>query len=566
YALIKGINEHIEADTEEARQLVDHPIEVIEGPLMNGMNVVGDLFGEGKMFLPQVVKSARVMKKAVAYLVPFIEKENARSPQMGAKGKILLATVKGDVHDIGKNIVGVVLRCNNYDVIDLGVMVPSSRILETAHRENVDVIGLSGLITPSLDEMCRIAREMQREGFQTPLLIGGATTSKAHTAIKISPGYQGPTVYVTDASRSVGVVAKLISESQRDEFIRETATDYEELRRRHEGRVAAAAFRPITEARERKLQVDWTQYVPPVPRRTGISVYESIDLKRLVEYIDWTPFFHTWELQGRFPSILEDATVGGEALNLYQDALEMLDQIASAKRLQATAVVGIFPANSNERDEIAVYADAERRQELSRFHFLRQQSAKSGDRPHTCLSDFIAPAETGLTDYLGAFAVTAGIGAEELVREFEAKDDDYSAIMVKALADRLAEALAEYLHEIVRKEIWGYAPEESLENRELILEKYAGIRPAPGYPACPDHTEKEALFKLLQVEQNAGVSLTESFAMLPTASVCGFYFSHPSSHYFGVGRIDRDQVEDYARRKEISVAEAERWLAPVLGY
>jgi len=565
HALVKGIDAYVEEDTEAARQNFERPIQVIEGPLMDGMNVVGDLFGSGRMFLPQVVKSARVMKKAVAYLLPYIEAEkddNAR-----AKGRILMATVKGDVHDIGKNIVGVVLQCNNFEVIDLGVMVPAQKILDTAKEENVDIIGLSGLITPSLDEMAHLAKEMQREGFDIPLLIGGATTSRVHTAVKIEPGYNnGPTVYVKDASRAVGVAQNLVSATARNDYVAGIKAEYQQVRDMHAGKQRKTEWLTLEHARANKIPIKWQGYKPPVPKTWGITVLEDYSLEELRNYIDWTPFFKTWELAGSYPKILDDAVVGEHARSLFDDAKKMLQQIIDEKWLQAKAVFAIFPANQVNDDDIELYTDDERTEVLTTLHHLRQQNQKPPGRPNQCLADFIAPKDTGLKDYLGAFAVTAGLGIEEHVKRFEADHDDYHAIMLKALADRLAEALAERLHEKVRKEYWGYAADEQLDNQGLIKEQYKGIRPAPGYPACPEHTEKALLWKLIDPVTNAGISLTESFAMMPAAAVSGWYFSHPESHYFGVGKINRDQVEDYARRKGMSVEEAERWLAPNLGY
>jgi 5-methyltetrahydrofolate--homocysteine methyltransferase len=565
YALVHGIAEFVEPDVEEARHQYEHPIEVIEGPLMAGMDVVGNLFGAGKMFLPQVVKSARVMKKAVAYLVPFIEAERAATGERRSRGRILMATVKGDVHDIGKNIVGVVLRCNNYDVIDLGVMVPAARILETARLEKIDILGLSGLITPSLDEMCHVASELEREGFRIPLLIGGATTSPTHTAVRISPRYSGATVYVPDASRSVAVVSHLLSEDRRSEFAEKTAREYDEIRLRHASRDAGVQFLTLAEARRNRIPIDWSGYSPPAPRSPGIREFLSVDLTELGRFIDWTPFFQVWELPGRYPAILEDPERGVEATRLFADARRLLDEISTTGRLEARGLAGIFPAQA-DGDDVVVFADETRTRVLRRFHFLRQQTRKAADRPNRCLSDFVAPIDSGKADYLGFFAVTAGIGLDDMVSAFESAHDDYNAILAKALADRLAEAFAEYLHLKVRRDLWGYAGAEDLDNAALIRERYQGIRPAPGYPACPDHTEKGPLFSLLDVTARIGVRLTESYAMLPAAAVSGFYFSHPDSHYFGVGRINRDQVEDYARRKGSSVAETERWLSPILGY
>ena len=579
HALVKGIDAFVVEDTEAARQNVQRPIQVIEGPLMDGMNVVGDLFGEGKMFLPQVVKSARVMKKAVAYLLPYIEAE--KDEKSKAKGKILMATVKGDVHDIGKNIVGVVLQCNNFEVVDLGVMVPAQKILDAAKEHKVDIIGLSGLITPSLDEMAHLAKEMQREGFNMPLLIGGATTSRVHTAVKIEPGYHGITVYVKDASRAVGVAQNLVSEDHKAPYVAEIKAEYEKVRAMHAGKQRKTEWLTLQNARANKTQIEWENYTPPRPAMldnplsppgegqgegTHTIVFDDYPLEELRDYIDWTPFFKTWELAGSYPKILEDKIVGEHAKNLFEDAQAMLDKIIKEKWLQAKAVFGIFPANQVNDDDIEVYTDESRNEVLTTLHHLRQQNQKPPGRPNQCLADFIAPKDTGLKDYIGAFAVTTGIGIDEHVQRFEVDHDDYHSIMLKALADRLAEAFAERLHEIVRKEHWGYASDEALDNKDLIKEQYKGIRPAPGYPACPEHTEKALLWKLIDPVTNAGISLTEHFAMLPTAAVSGWYFSHPESKYFGVGKINRDQVEDYARRKGMTVEEAERWLAPNLGY
>ena len=565
HALVQGIADYIDEDTEEARLAAERPLHVIEGPLMDGMNVVGDLFGAGKMFLPQVVKSARVMKKAVAWLMPFMEAESAGARREAA-GKIVMATVKGDVHDIGKNIVGVVLQCNNYEVVDLGVMVPAQKILDTARAEGADIIGLSGLITPSLDEMCHIAAEMKRQGFAVPLLIGGATTSKVHTAVKIAPNYsRGQAVYVTDASRAVAVASSLLSKDQKDGFSAELRADYAAIAERH-----AASRRPdrrftIQQARANALKLDWKGYRPPKPAFLGTRTFDAYPLAELAERIDWTPFFQSWELTGRYPAILDDATVGAAARNLFADAEAMLKKMIAEKWLTAKAVVGFWPANALG-DDIVVWTDETRTKERARFHALRQQQAKDAARPNMALSDLIAPVESGVADYIGAFAVTAGHGEDEVAKRFVAAHDDYSAILSKALADRLAEAFAERLHERVRKEFWGYAPDEALSNDDMIAEKYRGIRPAPGYPAQPDHTEKATLFRLLDAEREAGIRLTESFAMWPGAAVSGLYFSHPQSAYFGIGKIERDQVEDYAARKGMSVAEAERWLAPILNY
>jgi 5-methyltetrahydrofolate--homocysteine methyltransferase len=507
------------------------------------------------------------MKQAVAYLVPFIEAEKVAADDRRPKGKVLLATVKGDVHDIGKNIVGVVLQCNNYEVIDLGVMVPSSRILATARAEKVDVVGLSGLITPSLEEMSHVARELEREGFDLPLLIGGATTSRVHTAVKIAPHYgRGPVIHVLDASRAVGVVSNLLSDGQRDAFVAGVQAEYESVRRQHQGKQARSRLVPLAAARQNHVAIDWQAYRPPVPAFTGVRVFDEYDLTEISRYIDWTPFFQTWELAGRYPAILDDPAVGESARSLFRDAQRLLGRMIDHKLLTAKGIVGLFPANASGTDDVELYRDESRQEILARFSFLRQQMEKPPGRPNLCLADFVAPRESGLADYVGAFAVTAGIGLEQLVQQYEAAHDDYCAIMGKALADRLAEAFAELMHERVRQEFWGYAPAEALDNEALIKEQYQGIRPAPGYPACPDHTEKGTIFELLDVPGRAGISLTESFAMRPMASVSGYYFSHPAAAYFGAGRIGRDQVEEYARRKGMSVAEAERWLAPVLGY
>ncbi|MFK3877346.1 methionine synthase [Pantoea agglomerans] len=560
YSLVKGITEFIEQDTEEARQQVPRPIEVIEGPLMSGMNVVGDLFGEGKMFLPQVVKSARVMKQAVAYLEPFIEasKEAGRS-----NGKIVLATVKGDVHDIGKNIVGVVLQCNNYEIIDLGVMVPGEKILKTAREVNADIIGLSGLITPSLDEMVNMAKEMERQGFTLPLLIGGATTSKAHTAVKIEQHYSGPTVYVQNASRTVGVVSSLLSATLKEDFVARTRKEYETVRIQHARKKPRTPPVSLQAARDNATSIDWESYTPPVPHRPGVSQVEA-SIETLRNYIDWTPFFMTWSLAGKYPRIMEDEVVGEEAQRLFADANAMLDRLSQQSLLKPRGVVGIFPAN-RVGDDIHLYSDERRDEILCVSHHLRQQTEKT-DFANYCLADFVAPKSSGKADYLGAFAVTGGLEEDALAEAYDRQHDDYNKIMVKALADRLAEAFAEYLHERVRKVIWGFAPNENLSNEELIRENYQGIRPAPGYPACPEHTEKAAIWRLLAVEEQTGMKLTESFAMWPGASVSGWYFSHPDSRYFAVAQIQRDQVEDYAARKGMSVMEVERWLAPNLGY
>ncbi len=564
HALVKGIVDYIDADTEEARRKYGRPLAVIEGPLMTGMNVVGDLFGSGRMFLPQVVKSARVMKKAVAYLLPFMEAEKQTGGGRQAEGKILLATVKGDVHDIGKNIVGVVLGCNNYEVIDLGVMVPCDKILKTAREQKVDLIGLSGLITPSLDEMAHVAREMEREGFKVPLLIGGATTSRAHTAVKIAPGYSEPVVHVLDASRAVGVVGNLKSPERKPAFADNNRREQEQARADHKGRQARKSLLSLAEARTRRAAIDWTGPQVYRPSFTGSRVFDEFPLPEIVPYIDWTPFFQTWELRGVYPRILEDATVGPKARELFEDAQRLLRQIVEGRLLTARAVIGLFPAN-RVGDDIELYTDESRRSVLAVFHTLRQQSERPQGQPNLALADFVAPKDSGVADYLGAFAVTAGLNIEPLVENFERSHDDYNAIMTKALADRLAEALAELMHKKAR-EAWGFGQSEDLSVTDLIRERYQGIRPAAGYPACPDHTEKRILFDLLQAEQNTGIFLTENFAMYPAASVSGLYFSHPESRYFALGMIDRDQVEDYAARKGVGANIIERWLAPNLGY
>jgi 5-methyltetrahydrofolate--homocysteine methyltransferase len=566
HALVKGIVDFIDQDTEEARKKYNRPLSVIEGPLMAGMNIVGDLFGSGKMFLPQVVKSARVMKKAVAWLFPFMEEEKQRLGNARAQGRVLLATVKGDVHDIGKNIVGVVLGCNNYEVIDLGVMVPTDKILSAAREKQVHIVGLSGLITPSLDEMAHVAREMERQGFDLPLLIGGATTSKAHTAVKIAPGYSEPVVHVLDASRAVGVVSNLLSQQLKPAFVQSVRGDYEKLRAHHAGQKARPLL-PIAQARERKAPIEWAPADLAQPGFTGIRTLTTdttapasarIALADLVPFIDWSPFFHTWEIRGRYPAILEKP----EAKKLFEDAQELLQRIVKENLLAARAVYGIFPANSRG-DDVDLYPDEARAQRLVTFHFLRQQAEKQPGEPNFCLADFVGPG--GWKDYLGAFAVTAGFGVEQLCKEFETDHDDYNSIMTKALADRLAEAFAEYLHQRARQD-WGYGRSEALNHDDLIREKYRGIRPAAGYPACPDHTEKWLLWNLLEVEKNAGIKLTESCAMWPGASVSGLYFAHPASRYFTVGKLGRDQVVDYAGRKQMALAEVERWLGPYLNY
>ncbi len=563
HALVKGITDHIDQDTEEARQKYAKPLEVIEGPLMAGMNIVGDLFGSGKMFLPQVVKSARVMKKAVAYLMPFMEEEKKRTGNFQSQGKVLLATVKGDVHDIGKNIVGVVLGCNNYEVIDLGVMVPCEKILAAARENKADIIGLSGLITPSLDEMVHVAKEMTREGFGVPLLIGGATTSKAHTAVKIAPSYEPGVVHVLDASRAVGVVGSLVSEVQKEGFVRQVRTDYERMRQSHQDR-GAKPLLSIAQVRANRFVSDWAKTDIPTPARLGIEAIADQSLVELIPYIDWSPFFHTWELKGRYPAILDDSTVGPKAKELYDDARRLLDEIVQRRQLTAKGVYGFFPAAS-VGDDIELYQDGSRTTVLRTIHHLRQQSEKPTGQPNLSLADYVAPKDSGREDYVGGFAVTAGIGLDEICKRFDKDHDDYNSIMAKALADRLAEAFAEFLHARVRRE-WGYGKEEQLTNEDLIREKYRGIRPAPGYPACPDHTEKRLLFDLLQVEKNTGITLTDSFAMWPAASVSGFYLAHPDVKYFAVGKIGKDQVEDYARRKGMDLRTVERWLSPNLNY
>jgi len=564
HSLVRGITEYIEIDTEEARLQYERPLEVIEGPLMDGMNVVGELFGQGKMFLPQVVKSARVMKTAVAYLTPFLEADK-RVGDATAKGKILMATVKGDVHDIGKNIVGVVLACNNYDIVDLGVMVPAEKILRIAREENVDIIGLSGLITPSLDEMVHVAAEMEREGFVLPLMIGGATTSRLHTALRIEPKYnKGPVVHVLDASKAVGVASQLLSDDKvkRAAYLSEIKANYEQMRIAREGK-NTKRFISLEAARANRYQPDWSSYDPPVPNKTGVWALKDYDLSELRKYIDWTPFFSSWQLAGKYPDILKDPIVGHEAKKLFDDAQAMLDKIIDGKWIVANAVVGLFPAHSDV-DDVIIYADESRTEVRERVHHLRQQVEKAPGQPNYCLSDFLAPAESGKQDYIGGFAVTAGLEIEDKVKEFEAVHDDYHAILLKALADRFAEAFAERMHERMRKEWWGFATDENLDNNTLIAEGYRGIRPAPGYSACPDHTEKALLFELLDVPAQAGITLTESMAMYPAASVSGWYFSHPESKYFAVSGIDRDQLEDYARRKGMSIPQMERWLSPLL--
>ncbi|MEA2117494.1 methionine synthase [Halovibrio sp. HP20-50] len=564
HALVKGITVHIEDDTEQARAEAERPIEVIEGPLMDGMNVVGDLFGDGKMFLPQVVKSARVMKQAVAYLIPYIEAE--KSEETKAKGKIVMATVKGDVHDIGKNIVGVVLQCNNYEVIDLGVMVAADKILQAAKDHNADIIGLSGLITPSLDEMVHVAKEMQRRGMDLPLLIGGATTSKAHTAVKIEPQYEHPVIYVTDASRAVGVAGRLLAPSQKTAYVTEIREEYAKVRERNAKRRPKAADLDYTQARKRRFRTDWSVHTPAEPNMLGLKTFDDYDLEELIERIDWTPFFMSWQLAGKYPKILDDKVVGEAARSLFDDAKLMLRKLVEEKRVQARGVIGLWPANSVDDDVIEVYADESRSEVVERLFHIRQQTTKGRDGICYSLADFIAPKDSGKADWIGGFAVTTGHGVHELSKAYEAAGDDYNAIMVQALTDRLAEAFAERMHERVRKEFWGYVPDETLDNDSLIAEKYQGIRPAPGYPACPDHTEKATLFRLLDATENTGLALTENFAMWPAAAVSGWYFAHPQSKYFSTGKITRDQVEVIAERKQMPLEEMERWLAPVLSY
>ena len=566
HALVKGITQFIVEDTEEARRQYERPIQVIEGPLMDGMNVVGDLFGSGKMFLPQVVKSARVMKQAVAHLVPFIEEEKKRlgTADAKARGKVVMATVKGDVHDIGKNIVGVVLQCNNFEVVDLGVMVACETILETAKKENADLVGLSGLITPSLEEMAHVAKEMQRLGFTLPLLIGGATTSRTHTAVKIEPNYSGPTVWVPDASRAVGVATTLSSEEARAKYMEEVRADYVKIREAH-ARKSGQKSVPLEAARANAEAVDWALDVPAAPRQLGVMALKNYPLEKLVPFIDWAPFFQTWDLAGKYPDILDDPVVGEAARSVMKEGQAMLDRVVKGRWLTASGVFGLWPAAS-VGDDIEIYASEKRDRVVATWHNLRQQNEKPAGNPNLCLADFVAPKDSGIADYVGAFAVTAGLGIDAKVKDLVAKNDDYGAIMLKAIADRLAEAFAEHLHQLVRTTFWGYAAGEALSGDDLVAEKYRGIRPAPGYPACPDHTEKAELFRLLDAEKNTGIRLTDSFAMLPAASVSGFYLAHPRARYFAVGKIERDQVADYAHRKGIDVAQAERWLAPNLNY
>jgi len=567
YALVKGIDAYIIEDTEESRQEHDRPLHVIEGPLMDGMNVVGDLFGSGKMFLPQVVKSARVMKKSVAYLLPFIEEDKRAFDDKSAAGKIILATVKGDVHDIGKNIVGVVLACNNYEVVDLGVMVPADKIIERAIAEKADIIGLSGLITPSLDEMVNVAREMERVGLKIPLLIGGATTSRVHTAVKIEENYKNSqTVHVLDASRSVTVVERLLSKDK-DSYISEIKADYAKVREHHANKSQQKEFLNYTDAVANKMEIDWKESAgQKAPKMLGLQHFKDYSLREIASYIDWTPFFQTWELHGRFPQILEDEVVGTEARRVYADATEMLKEIITNKWLKANGVIGIWPANSVNGDTVEVYNPDGSGEVIHRFEFMRQQIKKAKGQPNLSLADFIAPKDSGFTDYIGGFAVSTGFGIEPHLERFKKDHDDYNSIMLKALADRLAEAYAELMHEKVRKDFWGYSSQESLSKEELVKEKYRGIRPAAGYPACPDHTEKPGLFDLLRVQELTGIDLTENFAMFPASSVSGLYFAHPQSKYFGVGRISKDQVESLAARKEKLFTEMEKWLAPNLNY
>jgi 5-methyltetrahydrofolate--homocysteine methyltransferase len=552
-------------DTEEARQKFQRPLHVIEGPLMGGMNIVGDLFGSGKMFLPQVVKSARVMKKAVAYLIPFMEEEKAQSGGRSSAGKVLLATVKGDVHDIGKNIVGVVLACNNYEIIDLGVMASADKILKTAREEKADIIGLSGLITPSLDEMVHVAREMERQNFRVPLLIGGATTSKVHTAVKIAPAYRNPVVYVLDASRGVGVVSNLLNPEKQKKFVKEIRAEYEKVREAHRKKHGNKQLASIEDARKQRFKSNWEAADIARPSFLGTKMFDTFPLEEIKERVDWSPFFQAWELKGSFPKIFDDPKYGKEARKLYDDAQALMKKIISNNLLTARAVIGFFPANSLG-DDIEVYTDESRETVLTIIHTLRQQMKKEDGRFNFALADFIAPKESGIKDYIGGFVVTTGIGLKKLVEKFEKEHDDYNAILAKALADRLAEGFAELMHERVRKEYWGYTPGENSSNEELIKETYRGIRPAPGYPACPDHTEKPILFELLNVTEATSIRLTENFAMLPAASVSGYYFAHPQAKYFGVGKFGRDQVVDYARRKGMEISQMERWLSPNLGY
>lgn len=565
HSLVKGIVEFIEDDTEEARQKYQRPLKVIEGPLMDGMNVVGDLFGSGKMFLPQVVKSARVMKKAVAHLLPYLEEEKAANKDTSSVPKILLATVKGDVHDIGKNIVGVVLACNNFDIVDLGVMVPTENILDAAVEQNVDAIGLSGLITPSLDEMVHVAKEMERRGLNIPLMIGGATTSRIHTAVKIDPVYSGSVVHVLDASKSVPVAGELINKETYEDIFLRTKNQYTQLREDHANRKQVKQYIPFQRAQNNRLKIDWASKEMVKPVQLGNQLFNDYSIEEISRYIDWTPFFNTWMLKGKYPQILDHEVVGEEATKLYADAQQVIKEIIEKDLLIANAVVGIYPANS-VGDDVEVYSDETRTEVLTKFHMLRQQGKKGSSLPNLSLADYVAPKDSGKADYMGGFAVTAGVGIEPLIEKYEAEHDDYNSIMIKAVADRLAEAFAELMHEKVRKELWGYASNETFDNESLIIENYQGIRPAPGYPACPDHTEKRILFDLLDAEKNTGISLTESFAMYPASSVSGFYFMHEEAKYFGLGKIEKDQVEDYANRKGMSLEQAEKWLAPNLSY
>ena len=565
HALVKGIAEFIEADTEAARQQVEHPLQVIEGPLMAGMSVVSDLFGAGKMFLPQVVKSARVMKKAVTYLLPYID-EDSTGQAMQSHGRIVIATVKGDVHDIGKNIVTVILQCNNYEVIDLGVMVPAQTILDKAKAVNADIIGVSGLITPSLDEMVHIAKEMQRQHFEIPLMIGGATTSRAHTAVKIDPHYTAPVAHVKNASRAVEVATRLLNPTLQKNFVQTLKQDYDVVRKRHAGKQRKTAWLTLAKARDNRLAVDWRDYTPPLPTALGVTVLDDHPLEAFAEYIDWTPFFIAWEMAGKFPGILTHKTFGKQAKKLYADARAMLETLIKERWFGAHGVVGLFAANTVGHDDIEVYANSKRDGILTTLHTLRQQTQRPPGHANFALADFIAPAESGAADYLGAFAVAVGFGIESHLKRYADDHDDYHAILLKSLADRLAEAFTEYLHQRVRREFWGYQPDETVDNNALIAEHYQGIRPAPGYPACPDHTEKTLLWDLLEVENTTGIHLTESYAMYPTAAVSGLYFSHPQARYFGVGKINREQVANYAHRKGMNITETERWLAPSLGY
>jgi 5-methyltetrahydrofolate--homocysteine methyltransferase len=566
YALVHGITAFIIADTEEARRTIGRPLDVIEGPLMDGMHVVGELFGSGQLFLSQVVKSARVMKKAVSSLMPSLEAEKGASAARWPHGKIVMATVKGDVHDIGKSLVSLVLQCHGYEVVDLGVMVPAARILETVRTQQADMIGLSGLITPSLKEMVHVASELERQRFTVPLLIGGAATSRVHTAVEIAPTYSGPVAHVLDASRSVGVTSRLMSAAQQEAFVAEVRTDYAKVREQYWAKTQTRGYLPLARARSRKYRIDWSRVTPPRPNFLGVKAFDAYSLLELTTRIDWTPLFRVWELTGTFPAILTDRRMGAAARQLYDDARVMLDRIVQQRLLTARGVIGLFAANTVGDDDIEIYTDDTRTDVLAVIHTLRQQIAKADGRVDFALADFTAPKESGVADYIGVFAVTAGIGIELVVAAYETQHDDYNAIMVKALADRLAEAFAERLHERVRKELWGYAPDEDLDNAALIREAYQGIRPAPGYPACPDHTEKQTLFDLLDAPQNAGLTLTETFAMRPAASVSGYYFWHPEAQYFGTGKISRDQVENYAWRKGLDIPAMERWLAPILGY